>query len=178
MSLSSDDGPALARRPGAAERRLEAAFRDHGDAVHAYVRYRVGSEAADEIVADTYVAAWRRLDRLTDPLLPWLLGTARKLIGNELRRQRRSGELRRRLAAERETSAGEPVDDDRLRAAIGSLQPDDQDVLIMTYWYDLEPRQAAAALGCSSGAYRVRLHRARQRLRAVVERRDRQGNDD
>lgn len=140
--------------------------------MYAYVRYRVGSEAAEEIVADTYIAAWRQLDRLTDPLLPWLLGTARNLIGNELRRQRRSGELRRRLIAERETPASEPLGDDRLRAAIGSLRPGDQDVLIMAYWYDLEPDQAAVSLGCSPGAYRVRLHRARERLRRIVERRN------
>ncbi len=143
--------------------------------MYAYVRYRIGNAAAEEIVADTYVAAWRRLDRLTDPLLSWLLGTARKLVGNELRRQRRSGELRRRLAAERKPPLGEPPVDDQLRIAIDSLRPHDQDVLIMTYWYDLEPGQAAAALGCSPVAYRVRLHRARERLRAVLERRDRQG---
>lgn len=143
--------------------------------MYAYVRYRVGTVAAEEIVADTYVAAWRQLDRLTDPLLPWLLGTARKLIGNELRRQRRSGELRRRLAAEPVLPAAESPVDDRLRAAIGSLRPGDQDVLIMTYWYDLEPEQVALTLGCSPGAYRVRLHRARERLRTVMERRGRPG---
>jgi DNA-directed RNA polymerase specialized sigma24 family protein len=44
------------------------------------------------------------------------------------------------------------------------LTPADQEVLRLVAWDDLTPDQASRVLGCSPGAFRVRLHRARQRL--------------
>jgi RNA polymerase sigma-70 factor, ECF subfamily len=57
--------------------------------------------------------------------------------------------------------------------AIGHLGADDQEVLILTAWEELNSREAAVVLGCSPTAYRLRLHRARKRLHAVIIRMER-----
>lgn len=157
----------------AREERITLAFRAYGDAVFGYASSRLGPVAAEEVVADTFLAAWRRIDELDDPLLPWLLGTARRMIANELRRRRRSGALVDQLGVSTVlTSVGvdhEPTGA-RVRAALATLSSQDQDVLMMSAWYDLTAREAARALGCTTPTYTVRLHRARRRLRDALGR--------
>ena len=53
--------------------------------------------------------------------------------------------------------------------ALDSLQPDDQEILRLAAWEELTSAQIAEVLGCSRGAAKVRLHRARQRLTAALE---------
>ncbi len=50
------------------------------------------------------------------------------------------------------------------------LSEADREVLLLTGWYDLTGPQAAKALGCTRAAYALRLHRARKRFRAALER--------
>jgi RNA polymerase sigma-70 factor (ECF subfamily) len=52
--------------------------------------------------------------------------------------------------------------------AIGQLSPGDREVLLLTAWESLEPRQAAAAVGIPAAAFRMRLSRARRRLRHLM----------
>src|SRR4051812_40403011 len=84
------------REPGAAER-LESLFRGHHRAVSAYARRRVPGEAADDVVASTFLVAWRRLDDVPADSLPWLLAVARNVIATQQRGSRRRGALRARL---------------------------------------------------------------------------------
>jgi RNA polymerase sigma-70 factor (ECF subfamily) len=49
--------------------------------------------------------------------------------------------------------------------ALAELDERDREVLMLMAWEGLSGREAAAALGCSDTAYRIRLHRARKRLR-------------
>jgi DNA-directed RNA polymerase specialized sigma24 family protein len=58
----------------AARARFEGLFRDHHVAVVGYVRRRAPQEAVDDIVGETFLVAWRRLDCVPDEELPWLLG--------------------------------------------------------------------------------------------------------
>jgi RNA polymerase sigma-70 factor (ECF subfamily) len=54
--------------------------------------------------------------------------------------------------------------------ALRALRPRDREVLLLTAWDGLNASEAAAVLGCSPTAYRIRLHRARRRLaRLLVE---------
>jgi DNA-directed RNA polymerase specialized sigma24 family protein len=63
-------------------------YEQHYPAVLRYAARRVGAEAARDIVAETFLTAWRRLDRVPDGQpLPWLYATARKCLANEVRRQ-------------------------------------------------------------------------------------------
>src|SRR5579875_424258 len=84
--------------PAADDRRarFEQLFAANHRAVHAYVRRRAPA-AVDDVVADTFLVAWRRLDTVDDDALPWLLGVARRQVANHLRAQRRRDALTLRL---------------------------------------------------------------------------------
>jgi RNA polymerase sigma-70 factor, ECF subfamily len=146
--------------------RFEAIYRRHVDAVYAYARRRAPADVAEEVVAETFLVCWRRLDRVPDYALPWLYGVARKALAN----QRRA--LRRRQAAERSLSPDEAAataPDLRLRDALSRLAARDREVLALVAWEGLTLAEAAVALGCSHVACRVRFHRARRRLARLLE---------
>jgi RNA polymerase sigma-70 factor (ECF subfamily) len=151
-------------------RSLEALFREHADAVHAYARRRVDAASADDTVGEVFAIAWRRLDDVRDPGLPWLLACARRVLANQRRGKRRAEALRSRLAASRLPSLPTAGGDGPLRHALNELGERDREVLLLTGWEGLDPAEAATVLGCSRGALAVRLHRARKRLEAALDR--------
>jgi RNA polymerase sigma-70 factor (ECF subfamily) len=118
--------------------------------------------------------AWRRLaDVPVDDPRPWLIATARNLL---------LAERRRRGAAHEDLEGLElpaPVElrlsgcdlDPELQAALESLSTQDREALLLIAWEDLTPACAAASLGISAPAFRVRLHRARRRLKGHLARR-------
>ena len=150
----------------AAEERFREVF-SHLAAVTAYARRR-GSADADGIAAETMTIAWRRLgDVRADDPLPWLYATARNLLLAEARRGDRRSRLRE---ADEFAPAPELSDlDPELERALRSLRPGDREALLLVAWEDLTPSQAARALGVNATAFRVRLLRARRRLRASLE---------
>jgi len=151
------------RRP--AEERFREVFA-HLGAVTAYARRR-GSRDADGIAAEAMSIAWRRLaDVPRDDPLPWLYATARNLLLAEWRAESRAAE------AEAEPSVPAPELhelDPQLGRALRSLGPADREALLLVAWEDLAPAQAARALGLKPTAFRVRLLRARRRLRAALD---------
>ncbi|MEV6489976.1 RNA polymerase sigma factor [Actinoplanes sp. NPDC051633] len=144
-------------------------YERHHRQVYGYAVTRAGRDLADEVVAETFLIAWRRFGALPrrEPL-PWLLGTARNVV----RERYRAEERQRRIAAEMTAwveEAGADVADtvtDRaaVLAALAGLTEDDRELLTLTAWHGLEPRAAARVIGCTTATYFVRLHRARRRL--------------
>lgn len=131
---------------------------------------RCSSSHADDVVADVFLVAWRRLGDVPDDALPWLLGTARRVLANYTRAQNRRSALRERLSAEASTGpAGVPGDSDRtLLRALARLRPADREALLLVAWEGLEPARAARVLGVRPATFGVRLHRARRRLAAAL----------
>src|ERR1700712_3314159 len=82
------------------EARFRALFEQHGDAVLRYARRRTTSAIADDIVAETFLVAWRRLEHVPAEPRGWLLGVARRVLANQWRADRRRAELASRLALE------------------------------------------------------------------------------
>jgi RNA polymerase sigma-70 factor, ECF subfamily len=147
--------------------RFRAIFETTFGRVRRYVHHRgVTGGRADDIVAETYLVAWRKLQQVPDDdPLPWLLAVARNLWRNQQRGDRRHLALLRRLPPPApEPPPPEPVDRAPIREALAALPPTDQEVLRLLAWDGLTPAQAARVLGCSPGALRIRLHRARRRL--------------
>lgn len=150
---------------------FDRCFRAHYADVFAFALRRVRERAAaEDVAAETFAIAWRRLERMPDPGLPWLYGIAINVIANQRRAATRQGNVARRLGSE-PGHGGEGPDPAELvllrsafAAAFGKLSEEDREVLRLLAWDDLSPREAARALGCSHVAYRVRLHRARRRL--------------
>src|SRR5947209_12950745 len=151
-----------------AEERFSSVFA-HLGAVTAYARRR-GSPDADGLAAEVMTIAWRRLaDVPEDDARPWLFATARNLVLAEARRSSLAGDAGV-LSADQAVPAAEPFElDPVLGRALRSLSRLDREALLLIAWEDLTPTQAAKALGINPTAFRVRLLRARRRLRAKLE---------
>jgi RNA polymerase sigma-70 factor (ECF subfamily) len=147
--------------------RFERVFEETYEPLLAYARRRVGAEA-DDVLADTLAIAWRRLDDLPSDPLPWLYGVARRVISGHRRARRRRHALMERLGthASVQTEDAAPTPDGSIFAALAQLSVSDQEAILLVAWEELTAERAAKALGCSTVSFRVRLHRARKRLRA------------
>jgi RNA polymerase sigma factor (sigma-70 family) len=151
------------------EERFNRLYADHYDAVRAYV-WRRDPALCDDVVAETFLVAWRRLDEVPASTRPWLIGVARRVRLNLRRGARRRGALEQRLdpvppAAEAESSPWSLV----VHAALAQLSEQDREVLLLSVWDDLDRAEVARVLGCSKANVSVRLHRARRRLAQLVE---------
>lgn len=155
-------------------------FRRHAPHIQRYVARRLGPDAADDIVAETFLLAFRQRDRYDQSrpdARPWLYGIATNLIGRHRRAEIR---LYRALARTGADPVAEPftdrVDDRvsattsarRLAAALARLSAEYRDTLLLVVWGDLSYDEAAAALGVPVGTVRSRLSRARSRLRRTL----------
>jgi RNA polymerase sigma-70 factor, ECF subfamily len=151
-------------------RRFESIYREHFGLVAAYARRRVPARA-DDVVAETFLVAWRRLDDVPADALPWLYGVARRVVSDFRRGSRRQDAVANRLASLGEPRhSGHGESDEELLAALARLSDQDRELLLLVYWEDLEPSRAALALGCSRATVATRLWRARARLRKELDR--------
>lgn len=154
-------------------------YREHGRAILAYALRRVGdSEDASDVVAETFLIAWRRLGDVPagDRARLWLYAVARRVLANQRRTERRRTRLGERLAESLRTElathpapSGEAADALRAMAELGE---EDRELMLLVSWEELSPGEAARVLGISSLAARSRLHRARRRLRTLLEQRE------
>jgi RNA polymerase sigma-70 factor (ECF subfamily) len=138
-------------------------YRRHAGQVRAYALRRTAATAADDVVAEVFVVAWRRWDDVPDPTLPWLLGVARKVLANQRRSEHRAVALRARLQSAAAATVAPNVDHRVLRA-LGDLGERDRELLMLIAWEGLSVTEAATVLGARPGTIAVRLHRARQRF--------------
>ncbi|WP_234380534.1 RNA polymerase sigma factor [Streptomyces sp. CMB-StM0423] len=155
-----------------------AVFDRYATDVHRYAARRLGDEAADDIMAETFTTAFRLRDRF-DPergdVRPWLFGIATHLVSRHRRAEARRFRALSRLPAPAETD--EPLADRvaaratadgvrrELATALARLSPALRDVLLLVAWADLAYEEVAQALDVPVGTVRSRLHRARGRLR-------------
>ncbi|MFG1755422.1 RNA polymerase sigma factor [Streptosporangium sandarakinum] len=159
-------------------RRFTGMYDECRQRVWAYVVSRAGRQVADEVVSETFAIAWRRLEDVPEPALPWLLGVARNVLRDtvraEARREAFGAELRAWIAAtgdgvRRADVADEVTERLGVLAALAELPEDDREILVLVAWQGLSPRDAARVIGCSQATFRVRLHRARKRLGRAME---------
>ncbi len=132
-------------------------------------------ENAADAVAETFLIAWRRIDQIPvgDAGLYWLYATARFVLANQGRAERRRSITVERIANElRWTFPGQTasIDDQRssARVLLQRLAVDDREVLLLAGWECLDARAIAEVVGCTPTAARIRLHRARHRLSELL----------
>ncbi|MFD9003543.1 RNA polymerase sigma factor [Streptomyces sp. NPDC059582] len=156
-----------------------AAYREHYWAVSRYVARRLAGRTheVEEVVAEVFTIAWRRRSDLPPSPLPWLYGVARNCLANTVRGHGRRRRLLDRLgndetAHRRHIEAGPDTEAPGgwVHEALARLSPADQEVLRLTAWEELGVEEVAVALGCGTRAASMRLHRARHRLRAEIDR--------
>lgn len=142
----------------------------------AYAMRRVEQpEDAADVVAETFLVAWRRRRDLPSEaeIRLWLYGVARRVLANHhrsgARRDRLGERLRQRLRVAVAVDPRREVPERlTVQAALTRLGELDREVLMLTFWEGLEPREAAAVLHVSPAAVRTRLSRTRARLRDLV----------
>jgi len=155
---------------------FELVFDRHFVALQRYLRRRVGEDLAKELVAETFLQAFRgrhRFERDGDTALPWLYGIA----ANLLRMNHRSEERRLRAYAKAAALEVRSEPDGEIEArldavalgpalagALAELSPALREVLLLHAWGALSNEAIAQALECSPAAVRTRLHRARSRV--------------
>jgi RNA polymerase sigma factor (sigma-70 family) len=150
--------------------RFEELFRTHRRAIYlyAYRRSRDRERAAD-VVGETFLVCWRRLDDVPERALPWLYGVARNCLLSGGRAARRADEAFRRAAAEppSEPELGDAVAErDLVLGTLADLSERDREALLLVGWEGLEGTAAARAAGCSRTAFAMRFRRAKRRFEA------------
>lgn len=147
-------------------------YETHADRILLYCLRHLARATAEDAVADVFLTAWRRLDDVPEEPAAWLYATARNVIRNRYRAQatgiataERVARLQDLTADSAEVTAGRRAD---LATALGALTDDEREALLLTVWDGLSGAEAASVLGCTPGALRVRLHRARQRMAAAL----------
>jgi len=165
------------------EDRFRRAYAGNFAPLLAYALRRAQPEDAADVVAETFLVAWRRRHEMpaAEETRLWLYGVARRVLANQnrggVRRERLGERLRQQVTAVVATELGgtDPGNEvpERLavQAAFARLGELDREVLMLTVWEGLEPREAAAVLQVSPEAVRTRLSRARARMRDLI------GND-
>ncbi|CAL9280357.1 RNA polymerase sigma factor [Streptomyces sp. SudanB52_2052] len=161
-------------------------FDRYADDIHRYIARRLGTEAADDLMAETFVTAFqqrRRYDLSRSAARPWLYGIATNLVGRHRRAEARRLRALSRVAAEapaERSGDAEPLADRvaarvsaegsraALAGALAALPARHRDVLLVIAWGDLDYAEAAQALDIPVGTVRSRLHRARKKLREAL----------
>ncbi|WP_432557487.1 RNA polymerase sigma factor [Granulicoccus sp. GXG6511] len=156
------------------EQRFRAAFADSYADVVRFARRRTEPERAEDVAADAFLIAWRRIADLPDDpgdARAWLFGIARHCLLNDRRSERRRDGLLVRLI-DHDSAPGLPDGDTDaaiLRADLARawkrLRDTDQEVLALVVFERLTAAQVGAVLELTPGAVRVRLARARAALR-------------
>jgi RNA polymerase sigma-70 factor (ECF subfamily) len=158
--------------------RFETIFSDTYPRVLAYALRRADdSHSAEEVVSETFLVAWRRLDVVPiEQPLPWLLGTARKVLANQRRAERRRSpdgphaDLSRFDVGDRAAPISERLAErEAFATAFAALGERDREVLSLIAWDGLQVREAADVVGCTAATFSIRLHRARRRLLKELE---------
>ncbi|MEV0591743.1 RNA polymerase sigma factor [Nonomuraea cavernae] len=150
--------------------------------IHAYLGRRLDRQAADDLTAEVFLAAFRKREAF-DPqrgeVRPWLYGFATNLISSHRRTEtRRLAALQRSAAVRDGTEHGHEervvtrVDavsaQARLAAELRALPDRDRDVLLLSALGDLSHEEVAQALDIPYGTVGSRLWRARKKLRAAL----------
>jgi RNA polymerase sigma factor (sigma-70 family) len=157
---------------------LEAFYREHVESVQRFVARRVSDpHLAADLTADVFLEAIGACARYRPDLGPpgaWLFGVARNVLAMHVRRRVREARAvsriqgRRLLDADSVQRIVERIDAEReareLWHALSQLEEGQRAVVELVAVDGLTPTEAAAVLGISSGAARVRLHRARHSL--------------
>lgn len=155
---------------------FEALYRSVGSAVLGYALRRAASqEDALDAVAETFTVAWRRrADTPIDPdqVRPWLFGITRRCLADINRTSARATRLGAKLAESFVDGVipGPATGDDytAVRQAMADLSDADRELVALIAWEGLTPAQAAGPLNLTPAATRVRLHRARARLKHAL----------
>jgi RNA polymerase sigma factor (sigma-70 family) len=131
---------------------------------------------AGDLLAETYLVAWRKLDDIAkdEEVRLWLYGVARRVASHHHRHERVERGLAEALRADltRESAVLRADPDvpfgEMICASLDRLKPIDREIIELSAWEQLTPTEIAAVIGMKPGAVRVRLHRIRTAMRTEL----------
>jgi RNA polymerase sigma-70 factor (ECF subfamily) len=156
------------------EARFARLVHEHSPAVGNYIRrrlYPLSLSDLDDLVEETMIVVWRRLDRVPDDAeLPWMLGVARNVLRNARRSKTRRNAVEARLVPAQDDSSAEEhvIADESVRHALGALSEDDREIILLNAWDGLDTHALGVYFSISTNAAAVRLSRAQQRFRELL----------
>ena len=158
---------------------FEELARVQGKALHAYLARRAGTAVADDLLAEVWLAAFASrstYDRSLGTARGWLYGVARLRLLEHYRLQQRDARTLDLLAVEswdEWAQIDERLDAQTiapaLRAALATMDGADRELVLLLYWEELSPTDAAHVLGIPAGTARSRMHRIRRQLREKLQ---------
>jgi RNA polymerase sigma factor (sigma-70 family) len=156
-----------------AHARITSALSESAADLLAYLQRRVGLDEAPDLLGETMVVAWRRVNDLpenSEQARMWLFGIARNTLLNHTRGERRRWALADRLRTNSGTEIVAPAADDGadIRDAIARLEPDLGELMKLVHWDRMTISQAAGLLGIADSTARSRYARAKDQLRAAL----------
>ena len=162
-------------RDGGKTEEFTRLFNEHSRALQRFTLRRLNDfKSCEDVVADTFLIAWRRWDDLPerDHELQWLYGIAFRVLSNQRRSRDRRERLRTRLALERDprttTDDAGQLDVTVVRRALDRLRAKDRELLEFVYWEKLSYREIAEIVGVSENAVGIRISRAKLRLKTLL----------
>lgn len=153
---------------------FERLYREHFEAVYAYVMRRAPSADRADLISDVFATAWRRIADV--PGAPedklWLFGVARRVVSQhnrgKSRRERLNVKLRRSVAPVAADGRDTSDLEERALSLIDALKPKDRELVTLIVWDGMTHAEVATILGCSTNAVGIRWHRALKRLRRDI----------
>jgi RNA polymerase sigma-70 factor (ECF subfamily) len=155
--------------------RFEALVGDVVEPIRRFLARRTDPDTAEDVLADTLLVCWRRLDELPEEPLPWVYGVARNALANVDRGARRQRRLAARVAVvdpPAESLPEQPETDDRVARALAALRPEEAELIRLWAWEELAPAEIAVVLGVTPNAVSIRLYRARDRVKEALRKID------
>jgi RNA polymerase sigma-70 factor, ECF subfamily len=163
---------------------LRQMFDEHGRALLTFATRITGNRpAAEDVVQETMLRAWRHIDRLSDGsgARGWLLTVARNAAIDRartpaVRAEKVTAAPHQPVAqADHAESVASTVD---MLAALRSLSDKHRQILFQLYYNDLTAAEAAAHLGIPVGTAKSRAHHALRSLREILNKQARTGGTD
>lgn len=150
-------------------------FERHVDAIRGYLTARLGPDAADDVLVETFTAAWEARARFridASSARPWLYGIAtvqaKRHYATEERWQRAAVAERQVVDSERSSDVPIPGCSRELAVALAGLSQSEREILLLVALGDMSVAMAARSSGISLVAARVRLHRARRQVTSAL----------
>jgi RNA polymerase sigma factor (sigma-70 family) len=158
--------------------RFERCFHEHAPAIVGYALRRTSSaDDAADVLAETMLVAWRRVDDLPEEpeTVLWLYGIARNVLLNMVRSQRRRTRLTEKLTGLRlphldESNHGDWVAVSQIQAVVSALPERDREILLLASTEGLSSQQIGDVLEMNSNTVRTVLHRVRRELSEQLNR--------
>jgi RNA polymerase sigma-70 factor (ECF subfamily) len=156
---------------------FERLYQEHFDVIYRYVARRLPPGQRDEVVAETFVTAWRKFATTDDPSLPWLV----RLASTEITQNQRRAEQHAEDLAMRDLNMSDRHGLDTVAefsSAFSQLSSEDAELLRLVHWDHLSRVEIAELYGCPVATINVRYHRAKSRLLGAMNHSGQESDDE